>query len=59
MGVYKYIYCMYVQDKSLGLLEAPQSLNPPHRRLQAVKVKPSESIITVSKCIDIDIGVGQ
>lgn len=56
MNVYEYICRVIVQEKSVGLLEAPQSNSLSLRRLQTVEVKSSESTRTVSECIDIDLG---
>lgn len=53
MGVYKYICCINVQEKPVGLLEAPQSNIHPLRRLQTVEVKASESSMTVSEGVYI------
>lgn len=55
MGVYKYICCINVQEKPVGLLEAPQSNIHPLRRLQTVEVKASESSMKVSEGVYIYI----
>lgn len=55
MGVYKYICCINVQEKPVGLLEAPQSNIHPLRRPQTVEVKASESSMKVSEGVYIYI----